>query len=145
MSDTGAFYGDFGVAEASARRRRAKQSVANQNAAAFGQLRGTRNIADLQRQYKEGFAPQVASYGRRGLGGPNVSSGIRTAGLEKYAASLQRDLGRETENMNAGLQQSMDAEAVAQSDLEDYLAQLRLQQQGSVLQTAIDIKSQASY
>jgi hypothetical protein len=42
MSDTGAFYGDFGVAEASARRRRAKQSVANQNAAAFGQLRGTR-------------------------------------------------------------------------------------------------------
>jgi len=29
--------------------------------------------------------------------------------------------------------------------LEDYIAKLRLQQQGSVLSTAVDIKSQQSY
>ena len=144
MADPSAFYGDFGVAEA-ARRRRAASSVANTQAAALGQLRGTRNIADLNKKYTEGFQPLVSSFGRRGLGGPNVKSGIRTAGLEKYAANLQSDLGRETENMNGYLQDAQTAEAVAQSELEDYIAKLRLQQQGSVLSTAVDIKSQQSY
>jgi hypothetical protein len=145
MSNPSSFYGDFGVAEAAARRRRAASSVANQQAAALGQLRGTRNIEDLNKKYLEGFQPMVANYGRRGFGGANITSGIRTAGLEKYAANLQSDLGRERQNMNQSLQDSQTAEATAQADLESYLAQLRLQQQGSVLSTAIDIKSQQSY
>ena len=145
MADASTFYGDFGVAEAAARRRRAAASTANQQAAALGQLRGTRNIADLNKKYTEGFQPLVANFGRRGFGGGNIKSGIRTAGLEKYAATLQSDLGRESQNMNQSLQDSQTAEATAQADLESYLAQLRLQQQGSVLSTAIDIKSQQSY
>jgi hypothetical protein len=145
MADPSAFYGDFGVAEAAARRKRAASSVANTQAAALGQLRGTRNIADLNKKYTEGFQPLISSFGRRGFGGPNIKSGIRTAGLEKYAANLQSELGRETENMNGSLQDAQTAEAVAQSELEDYIAKLRLQQQGSVLSTAVDIKSQQSY
>jgi len=145
MANASSFYGDFGVAEAAARRRRAAATVANTQAAALGQLRGTRNITDLNKKYTEGFQPLVGSFGRRGFGGGNIKSGIRTAGLEKYAANLQSDLGREREGMNQALQDSQTAEAVAQSELESYLAQLRLQQQGSVLSTAIDIKSQQSY
>lgn len=145
MADASTFYGDFGVAEAAARRKRAAATVANTQAAALGQLRGTRNMADLNKKYLEGFQPMVAGYGRRGFGGANIKSGIRTAGLENYAANLQTDLGRERENQNQSLMDSQTAEAVAQSELESYLAQLRLQQQGSVLSTAIDIKSQQSY
>ena len=145
MADASTFYGDFGVAEAAARRKRAAATVANTQSAALGQLRGTRNIADLNKKYLEGFQPMVAGYGRRGFGGANIKSGIRTSGLEKYAANLQSDLGRERENQNQSLQDSLTAETVAQRDLESYLAELRLQQQGSVLSTAIDIKSQQSY
>ncbi|CAB4151171.1 hypothetical protein UFOVP587_3 [uncultured Caudovirales phage] len=144
MSDY-TFTGDFGVAEAAARRKRAQLTVANTRGAAAAQLRGSRNIADIQKQGVYGLGRTVSGFGQRGLGGPSIKSGIRKSGLEEFAVNLQKTLGAETENMNAALQTSLDNEALAQSDLEDYLAQLRIQQQSGVLNTAIDIKSQSSY
>jgi hypothetical protein len=144
MSDY-TFTGDFGVAEAAARRKRAQLTVVNTAGAANAQLRGQRNIADIQQQGVKGLGQTVSSFGRRGLGGPNTKSGVRTAGLEAFAAKLQSTLGSETENMNTALQTAQNNEAVAQSDLEDYLAQLRVQQQSGVLSTAINIKSLGSY
>lgn len=141
MSDMSAFYGDFGAAEAAAIRKRKQRSVANTQSAMLGQLRGQRRMADIQKQYKEGFQPVVASYGRRGFGGPGVQSGIRTAGLEKYAEQLQKDLGSETESMQDLLNQVTMDEATAQAELEDYLAQLRFAKQQAVLQSAQNIKS----
>lgn len=145
MSDASAFYGDFGVAEAAAIRRRKQQSIANTQAAFMGQQRGKRRIEDIQKQYKEGFTPMVAGYGRRGLGGPNVSSGIRTAGLEKYAQNLQRDLGVESQNLQDELNNLSLQDASEQADLESYLAQLRLQKQQAVISDAMNIKQMASY
>jgi len=144
MSDY-TFTGDFGVAEAAARRKRAQLTVVNTAGAANAQLRGQRNIADIQQQGVKGLGQTVSSFGRRGLGGPNTKSGVRTAGFEAFAAKLQSTLGSETENMNTALQTAQNNEAVAQSDLEDYLAQLRVQQQSGVLSTAINIKSLGSY
>lgn len=145
MSDTSAYYGDYGLAEASAIRKRKKSSIALEKAAAMGQRRGNRNLADLQRQYSQGFTPLVSGYGRRGLGGPNVKSGIRTAGLERYAESLQRDLGRETENIYDQLETIAFENATSQEDLEDFLSNLRLNKQQQILGSAIDIKQMASY
>lgn len=144
MSDY-TFTGDFGVAEAAARRKRASLTVLNTAGAAQAQLRGQRNIADIQKQGVVGLGNTVSGYGRRGLGGPNTKSGVRTTGLEAFAAKLQSTLGVETDNMNTALQTAQNNEALAQSDLEDYLAQLRIQQQSSVLNTAINIKSLGSY
>lgn len=144
MSDY-TFTGDFGVAEAAARRKRAQLTNVNTTGAAKAALRGQRNIQDIQTQGLKGLGRTVSGYGRRGLGGPNVKSGVRTAGLEAFAANLQSTLGSETENMNTALQTSLDNEALAQRDLEDYLAQLRIQQQSGVLNTAINIKSLGSY
>ena len=71
MSDLAStFYGDYGLAEATARRRRLQESVANQQAARLGQMRGERGISKLTKQYMEGFQPQMAAYGKRGLAGP---------------------------------------------------------------------------
>lgn len=144
MSDY-TFTGDFGVAEAAARRRRAALTVVNTAGAAQAQLRGQRNITDIQKQGVVDLGKTVSSYGRRGLGGPNTKSGVRTGGLEAFAAKLQSALGVETENINSALQTAQNNEALAQSELEDYLAQLRVQQQTGVLNTAINIKSLGSY
>ena len=145
MSDPSAYYGDFGVAEASARRKRQMSSIANLKSAEFGQLRGQRNLADIQKKYSQGFTPQVSSYNRRGLGGVGIKSGIRTSGLERYAESLQRDLGSESLNQQELLENTIAREGSEQADLEDYLAQLRLQKQQNIIGSALDIKSMSSY
>lgn len=145
MSDASAYYGDYGVADAAARRRRKEQSIANKQSAFFGQLRGQRNITDINKKYQEGFQPLVSSYGRRGLGGANVKSGIRTAGLEQYAKNLQTDLGRETENQNNDFNVLTNLENSQQADLRNYLAQLRLAKNSNILSTAVDIKSAGAY
>jgi hypothetical protein len=145
MSNFMASFGDFGVSEARAIRQRKNQNTANLQASLLGQKRGARRMDDIQRQYSEGFTPMVASYGQRGFGGPNVKSGIRTTGLEKYAKNLQRDLGVESENLQDELNGIALKEASEQSELDAYLAELRLNSQQAVLNTATDIKQYASY
>ena len=145
MSDFQSFYGDYGVSEANAIRQRKRQSIANLQAATLGQKRGARRISDIQKQYQEGFTPVVANYGQRGFSGPNVKSGIRTTGLEKYAQNLQKELGVESENLQDELNNIALNDAQQQSSLEDYLAELRLSKQQSILNSATDIKQYASY
>lgn len=126
-------------------RNRLNQSLANQQAAFLGQQRGQRNIADIKRQYQEGYDPLVSSYANRGLIAPDVQSGIARSGLEKYAESLQRDLGAETQNMQDNLNQIAMTEASQQGDIEDFLAELRLQKQKDILDSAMALKSLGSY
>ena len=145
MSMTDAYYGDYGVAEAAAIRKRQQQSIANQQAAFLGQQRGQRRIADIRQQYTEGFRPKMAEYGRRGLAGPAVESGIQRAGLERYAQEFQRNLGEETTALQQQLNDIAMQEASSQADLEDYLAQLRLQKQADILSSAQTIKNYGAY
>lgn len=126
-------------------RNRLNQSLANQQAAFLGQQRGKRNIADIKRQYIEGYDPMVSGYARRGLIAPDVQSGIARSGLEKYAESLQRDLGSETQNTQDQLNQIALNEASQQADIEDFLASLRLQKQQDILSSASALKSISSY
>jgi len=145
MSMIDAYYGDYGMAEASARKRRAATSIANQQAAFLGQQRGTRNIADLTRKLTEGFRPKMAGYGQRGLAGPGVASGIQRSGLERYAADMQRALADETQMLQDEQNRIAMAEAQSQADLEDYLAQLRLQKQRDIISSATALKQYAAY
>mgnify|MGYP003332662722 CR=1 FL=1 len=142
MSDFNSLYAG---AEASAIRKRETRKIANQQAAALGQQRGSRNLAEIQKRYSEGYQPKVASYASRGLMGPSVQSGISLKGLSQYAASLQGALGQETARMQDELTRIQNDEAASQADLEDYLASLRLQKQRDIIGQAIDIKTLASY
>lgn len=138
-------YGDYGLREASAIRKRKVRSQALTNSAMLGQQRGQRNMAEIQRRYSEGVQPLVASYGRRGIGGPNVQSGIRTKGLEKYAESLQRELGEESRILQENLNEIQATEASEQADLQDYLAELNFEKSKKIMMDAQNIKSLASY
>ena len=145
MADGFDIYGDYALQEASAIRKRKTRSQALTNAAMLGQQRGQRNMAEIQKRYSEGVQPQVASYGRRGIGGPNVQSGIRTKGLERYAESLQKDLGEESRLLQEELNRIQETEASEQADLNDYLAGLRFEKARKIFTDAMNIKSLASY
>ena len=145
MSLTEAYGGDYGLAEAAAIRKRQQQSIANQQAAFLGQQRGARRIADINRQYIEGFRPKMAGYGARGLAGPNVASGIQRSGLERYAANLQEQLGAETVNIQDELNRIAMDEAQSQANLEDYIAQLRLKKQQDIINAATALRQYSSY
>ena len=137
MSDlANIFYGDYGMAEATARRRRSQESVANQQAASLGQMRGTRNIANLTREFTEGFRPKMASYGQRGLAGPNVQSGIQRAGLERYVANMQGKIGEATQSLQDEINRLGETEANQVADLDAYIEQLRLAKQRNIFNTA---------
>ena len=138
-------YGDYGLREASAIRKRKVRSQALTNSAMLGQQRGQRNMAEIQRRYSEGVQPLVAGYGRRGIGGPNVQSGIRTKGLEKYAESLQRELGEESRILQENLNEIQATQASEQADLQDYLAELNFEKSKKIMMDAQNIKSLASY
>ncbi len=139
------YYGDYGLAEAAALRRRQQQSLANQAAAFQGQKRGTRNLETINRNYSEGYQPVAASFGQRGLGGANVKSGIRRSGLARYAEKFQRDLGAETQNIQDDANNVALQDASQQSDLEDYIAQIRLQKAQQIMATAASLQQYSSY
>jgi len=133
------------LAGAKARRQRLAESLANQQAAFLGQMRGKRNIADITRTYTEGYRPVQAAYGQRGLGGPNVKSGIRRQGLAKYAETMQRELGRETENLQSELNTIAAREAAQQADLDSYLNELQLSKAQQIMADAAALREFQGY
>lgn len=145
MSMVDSYYGDFGMAEASARKRRAASSIANIQSATLGQKRGQRDLKKLMEQLTEGFHPKMAEYGARGLAGPNVASGIQRKGLERYATQFQEQIGEANQALQDAANQTALDEAASQADLEDYINQLRLQKQQSILDAATALRQYSSY
>jgi hypothetical protein len=133
------------LAGARARRQRLAESLANQQAAFLGQMRGKRNIADITRTYTEGYRPVQAAYGQRGLGGPNVKSGIRRQGLARYAETMQRELGRETENLQTELNSIAAREAAQQANLDSYLNELQLSKAQQIMADAAALREFQGY
>ena len=122
-----------------------KRSLANEQSKLLGQLRGERNIADIKQKGLEGFQPFAASFGQRGLAGPNVASGIQRSGLEKYAAGLQTDIGTAETSLAEELNKIALAEADNQNELENYIAEQNRMKQNEILQTALGLKDLGSY
>lgn len=145
MSMMDAVSGNYGLSEAGAILRRRNRSIANTQAATLGQQRGSRKISDITKQYVEGFQPKMAQYGRRGLAGPNVNSGIQRSGLEKYATNLQSNLGAETTNLQNQLNQISVDEAASQSELEQYLNDLNLAKNQRIIDTATALRQLQGY
>jgi len=145
MSMMDAVSGNYGLSEAGAILRRRNRSIANQQAATLGQKRGSRKMSDITKQYVEGFQPKMAQYGRRGLAGPNVASGIQRKGLEQYATNLQSSLGAETTNLQDQLNQISVDEAASQSELEQYINDLALAKNQRIIDTATQLRQLQGY
>ncbi len=129
-----------GFAAAKARRQRLSESLANQQAAYMGQQRGKRNIADITRNYSEQYRPTQSAYGQRGMGGPNVKSGVRRQGLARFGESLQRELGRETESIQTELNNISSQEAAQQTNLDSYLNELQLSKAQQIMADAAALR-----
>ena len=145
MSLADANYGDFGMAAATARRRRSQQSIANTLSATLGQKRGERDISKLRKQFIEGFRPEMERFGTRGVAGPNVKSGIQRKGLERYATTMQEQLGDATQQLQDEANLAVSQEANAQAELDDYLAQLELQKKQNIINAATALKQYSAY
>jgi len=145
MSMMDAVSGNYGLSEAGAILRRRNRSIANQQSATLGQQRGSRKMSDITKQYVEGFQPKMAQYGRRGLAGPNVASGIQRKGLEQYATNLQSSLGAETTNLQDQLNQISVDEAASQSELEQYINDLALAKNQRIIDTATQLRQLQGY
>ena len=145
MSMIDAVSGNYGLSEAGAILRRRNRSIANQQAATLGQQRGSRKMSDITKQYVEGFQPKMAQYGRRGLAGPNVKSGIQRSGLEKYATNLQSSLGAETLNLQDQLNQISTDEAASESELQQYINDLALAKNQRIIDTATALRQLQGY
>ena len=137
------FLGQFEYNLSNKRASTKKRSLANEQSKLLGQLRGQRNIADVREKGLEGFQPFAASFGQRGLAGPNVASGIQRSGLEKYAAGLQKDIGGA--EMSLAEELNKIALAEAQNELENYIAEQNRLKQNEILQTALGLKDLGSY
>lgn len=137
--------GNYGLSEAGAILRRRNRSIANQQAATLGQQRGSRKMSDITKQYVEGFQPKMAQYGRRGLAGPNVKSGIQRKGLEQYATNLQSSLGAESTNLQNELNQISVDEANSESELQQYINDLALAKNQKIIDTATALRQLQGY
>lgn len=69
----------------------------------LSQKRGSRQVGDLTRGFQQATPRFNASFGRRGLSGPGVQSGVQTSALQRYAGDFQRSLGG-VQDMIAGEQ-----------------------------------------
>lgn len=145
MSMMDAISGNYGLSEAGAILRRRNRSIANQQSATLGQQRGSRKMSDITKQYVEGFQPKMAQYGRRGLAGPNVKSGIQRKGLEQYATNLQSSLGAESMNLQNELNQISVDEANSESELQQYINDLALAKNQRIIDTATQLRQLQGY
>ena len=145
MSMMDAVSGNYGLSEAGAILRRRNRSIANTQAATLGQQRGSRKMSDITKQYVEGFQPKMAQYGRRGLAGPNVKSGIQRKGLEQYATNLQSSLGAESTNLQNELNQISVDEANSESELQQYINDLALAKNQKIIDTATALRQLQGY
>ncbi len=66
----------------------------------LSKTRGQRNLKLMREQYERKTPDVVGSYVRRGLAGPNVSSGIYQKGLSDFAVQAQRDQQDLIDQMN---------------------------------------------
>lgn len=134
-------YGIYAGQAASAIKKRANQTIANQQASYWGQQRGQRSLEDLTRKFQSGFNPMLGSLARRGVG----KSGITQNTLSQYAQNFQRGMDAQT-SMNAEAQNAItQRETAGQDDLQQYLDQLKVNKAQDILRTATGIQSVGAF
>ena len=116
-------------------------SARNAYARFLAQHRGTRNVADLQRNYEQQAPNVVSGFVRRGLAGPNISSGVFQKGLQEFARKQYQDVFNAQQDLADQMQGFDLEERQAQADYESQLADLEMKKQREISQTAATLNS----
>ena len=128
---------NYGLAEASARRRARQANIQNQLGLSDLARRTQRTTRDVTKAYSQAAPQQITGFTGRGLG----RSGIFQRAMKEFVGAQQQRLGDIAAEQQAGQTKlELERQAAAQ-DLQDYLDQLQLSRQSQILSDAQAIRS----
>lgn len=117
------------------------KSATNAYSRTLAQQRGNRNLGDLTRNYGRQRPSFDASFGRRGLSGPGVSSGVAQNALQRYVGDYERGYGRLQGQIQEEQQGYMLNQANLDSQRERALADIEAQKQNEIALAAMNLKA----
>lgn len=97
-------YGDYERQKADTQYKYSNDSIANAYGRFISQQRGERNLGDLYRGYQREFPGYTSSFGRRGLAGGGVQSGVMRNSMNNYIGDFARNYGRTQQDLTQQLQ-----------------------------------------
>lgn len=81
------------------------QTANNAYARFLGQQRYERGVGDRKRSFGRAYAPQKASFGRRGLSGGGINSGAMKESMGRFVGDYTRDQTRAAQDQTLANQQ----------------------------------------
>lgn len=119
-----------------ARRQYGAQSAANTFSKTLSQQRGNRQIGDMRRGFGRELPKFGAQFGRRGLAGSGIRSGVMQRAMNNYIGDYTRNLGRAQGDMSDNLREFDMNEARFAAERDSTLAGLEAQKAALIAQTA---------
>jgi hypothetical protein len=117
----------------------AANRAANSYAQQLSQIRGQRQIGDLRDSYQRSTPGFIAGYGRRGLAGPGVQSGVYQGALQRYAADQFRRVQDVQDGMQDAWNQGDQANKVLEAQKQRALGELERKQRLEIAQAAAQL------
>jgi hypothetical protein len=106
-----------------------------------GQQRFKRDTADAYRQFSQQTPRFTASYGKRGMTGPGVQSGVYRNALTNYASGFQRDQAASAEDYDTEQNQYQMQLNQYAADRERALADMELDKAKEIAMAAANIQA----
>jgi hypothetical protein len=119
----------------------ASDSASNQYSRFLSQQRGTRDQADMTRGFGRQFPSFAAQFGKRGLSGGGVQSGIQKQATTDFVGDHTRNFGRLLENQAQDMRQHDLRQSQLQAYREQALADIEAQKARDVALAALNIQS----
>ena len=105
MAYTPPDYGGYERQKADVNYKYGTEATTNAYGRFISQQRGQRGLGDSYRGYQRQFPQQTAQFGRRGLSGSGVSSGVMRNSMNNFVGDFARGYGRQQQDMTQNLQQ----------------------------------------
>jgi hypothetical protein len=130
---------NYGLAEASARRRTRQSNLQTQLGLTDLARRTERTTRDVTKAYRQAAAPQITGFTARGLG----RSGVFERAMKEFVGAQQQRLGDIAAEQQAGQTKLELERQQAAQDLQDYLDQLQLSRQQQIISDAQTLRQYA--
>ena len=104
-----------------------------------GQQRFARNTADRRRSFGRQYGGVAAGFGRRGLAGPGVQSGVHQNAMQQFVGDFARDQGYAQQDQDFADQNYVNSGASIEAARRQALADLEIEKQNAIAQAALEI------
>lgn len=133
------------TAQNSARSQFAAESAANTFSRNLSAKRGRRDLGDMQRGFGRALPSFQASFGRRGLAGPGISSGVQQQAMGRFLGDYTRQYSDMQQNITDQSNQFDFNQSRFVADRDRALADIGMQKQALIANTAQHIASIRPY